>query len=83
MALPGETATRRRTTLLGALLAGWGVVLGVVVLWQPWASCAGEDSSAGCPVSADAVPFMYAALVAALVSAVAGAVVLAAGRARR
>lgn len=72
----------RRSPLLGVLLIAWGVVLGVLVLWQPWASCAGEDSAAGCAVPAEAVPFMYMTLAAALVSVVAG-VLVAVERSRR
>lgn len=70
-----------RATVVGVLLVLWGAGLGLLLFLQPWASCPDDDAAAGCPVPAEAVPHMTAALTSALVAVVLG-VVLLAGRRR-
>ncbi len=61
----------------GAALLVLGALAVAVVLWQPWVSCPGEDSSAGCrPGSGE-----LTGLVIALLVLLTGAVLVA--RARR
>ncbi len=54
-----------------------------VLLLQSWVSCEGEDSSAGCPVPLDAVPWMCAAWAGVGASLGCGSAVIALACSRR
>lgn len=62
----------RLLAVIGGVLALVGGVTTVIYIWQPWRSCSGEDTSAGCAMlSGDA-----AVMAAAMLVVVAGVVLL-------
>lgn len=75
---------KRRTGALGYALIGAGLLVAVLLYLQPWVSCEGEDSSAGCPVPAELEVIVYIGWALAALAVVAGVVLVRrAGAARR
>lgn len=66
---------RRRAVASGAAIALISGAVVVLFFFQPWRSCDGEDTSAGCPM----LPHDTAVMGVAAVVFVLGIVVLAAG----
>lgn len=81
--MTARSANTGLLTALGVLSIASGLVLALILVLQPWMSCEGEDSSPGCPVPAEAVPWMYAAWAGVLVSLVVGIGIVSLVRARR
>ncbi|WP_089802877.1 hypothetical protein [Cellulomonas sp. KH9] len=74
-------AQRSRTSIAGPVLIVAGIVLAVMLFWQPWASCEDEDSSAGCAVPTELIGWTSAGWAVAAAAVVVGAILTArAGR---
>lgn len=76
-------AQRSWTSIAGPVLIVVGLALAFLLFWQPWVSCEGEDSSAGCQVPAELLGWTYAGWAVALCALVGGVILMVrGGRAR-